>query len=426
MTGPHHWRLSAVAAVAARHAGQLSAEELLGATLSRLHTTQDTLNAVVHLDEAGALATARRLDAMPRDRLPPLAGLPILVHDLLHAAGLPTRFGSTAFASDPPAVLDDPVVRALRAAGAVILGKGNVPAFGAGAACVNDLHGATRNPWDLGRTPGGAGGAAAVAAGAAFGTTGGDLAGSLRVPAAFSGLVGVRPSSGRVPRRGGPLAFDDLNVIGPLARCVADVALLLDAMVAADTEDPLASGPPAQPFLAAAQDPAAPPRLGYSPALGLAPVDPEVEALVAVAVARFAAAGTRVAVAAPDLSAAPEIFATVRALWFATAMRPVLEERGNALPPSVAENLERAERLSLADVAAAAAGRSRLHAAMATALAEHGLIATAATIVPALPLGQTRVTEAQGAQFRGGPWIGCVRPRRSHSPAAPPWCCPAA
>lgn len=402
LTESEPWRLSAVEAVAARHAGRLGAVELAGATIARLRATQGALNAVIHLDEAGAMAAARSLDTMPRASLPPLAGLPILVHDLLHVGGTPTRFGSTAFAADPPAPADDPVVRALRAAGAVVLGKGNVPAFGAGAACVNELHGATRNPWDLGRTPGGAGGAAAVAAGAAFGTTGGDLAGSLRVPAAFSGLVGLRPSSGRVPRRGGPHAFDDLNVIGPLARSVADAALLLDAMAAAAPEDPLALGPPARPFLRAAQDPAPPPRLGYSPALGLAPVEPEVEAIVAAAVARFAAAGTLVGAAAPDLSAAPAVFATARALWFATAMRPVLAERGGALPNSVAENLARAERLSLGDVAAAAAGRSALYAAMAEALAEHGLIATCATIVPALPLGQTSVTEAQGAQFRGG------------------------
>jgi len=396
------WRLSAVEAVAARHAGHLGAVELVDATMARLRATQDALNAVVHLDDEAALAAARRLDDMPRATLPPLAGLPILVHDLLHVGGMPTRFGSTAFAADPPAPADDPVVRALRAAGAVVLGKGNVPAFGAGAACVNELHGATRNPWDTGRTPGGAGGAAAVAAGAAFATTGGDLAGSLRVPAAFSGLVGLRPSSGRVPRRGGAHAFDDLNVIGPLARSVADAALMLDAMAALAPEDPLALGPPARPFLHAALEPAPPPRLGYSAALGLAPVHPEVEAIVAAAIGRFAAGGTRVGAAVPDLSAAPAVFATVRALWFATAMRPVLAERGTALPPSVAENLARAEGLSLGDVAAAAAGRSAVYAAMAEALAEHGMVATCATIVPALPLGQTSVTEAQGAQFRGG------------------------
>ncbi|WP_372624599.1 amidase [Falsiroseomonas sp.] len=400
MTEP--WRLSASAAIAARRAGRLGAEELVLATVARLRETHPALNALVHIDEAAALNAAREQDAIRRDLLPPLASLPLLVHDLLHVAGMPTRFGSRAFATDPPAPADDPAVRALRAAGAVILGKANVPAFGAGAACVNDLHGATRNPWRLGHTPGGSGGAAAVAAGAAFGTTGGDLAGSLRVPASFSGLVGLRPSAGRVPRRAGPLAFDDLNVIGPLARCVADAALLLDAMAAAAPEDPLALGPPQPPFLAGAPDPAPPPRLGVSPSFGLAPVDPEVEALVETAVARFSAGGTRVARAAPDLSTAPAVFATLRALWFATAMRPVLEERGGALPPSVAENLERAERLSLADVAAAASGRARLHAVMAAALAEHGMIATAATIVPALPLGHTRVTEAQGAQFRGG------------------------
>ncbi|WP_291296784.1 amidase [Elioraea sp.] len=400
MTEP--WRLTATELVRRRHAGQLGAVEVVAATLARLRETAASLNAVVHIDEAGAREQAQRFDAMPRAMLPPLAGLPILVHDLLHVAGMPTRFGSVAFADDPPMTGDDPAVLALREAGAIILGKANVPAFGAGAACVNDLHGATRNPWDLGRTPGGSGGAAAVAAGAAFGTTGGDLAGSLRVPASFSGLAGLRPSAGRVPRRSGPLAFDDLNVIGPLARCVADAALLLDAMSVACGSDPLALGPPATPFLAEAEAPRMPSSIGVSHALGLAPVDDEVAACVDAAMARFASAGARVAAATIDLAEAPGVFAVKRALWFSIAMRPVVEERGAQLPPSVTENLERAERLSLAEVAAAEAGRARLYAAMMRGLAEHGVIASAATIVPALPLGQARVTEAQGTRFEGG------------------------
>lgn len=396
------WRLTAAEAVRRRHAGALRAVALVDATLARLDETAPALNAVIHRDDASARADARRLDELPPELLPPLAGLPIVVHDLLHVHGMPTRFGSEAFAEDPPAACDDPAVGALRACGAIIVGKANVPAFGAGAACVNDLHGATRNPWNLGRTPGGSGGAAAVAAGAAFATTGGDLAGSLRVPASFNGLVGLRPSAGRVPRRLGPLAFDDLNVIGPLARCVADAAMLLDAMTVADPADPLALGPPATPFLAAAEAPALPASVGVSHALGLAPVDDEVVACVDVALARLSAAGTRVLPARVDLSEAPDVFSIKRALWFAIAMRPMVEERGARLPAAVMENLERAERLSLADVARAEAGRARIHAAMRMALQEHGLIASAATIVPALPLGQTRVTEALGARFGGG------------------------
>lgn len=400
MTDP--WRLTATQFVRERHAGRLGAAEALNATLDRLHAIQPTLNAAVHIDEAGAREWAAHFDAMPRAMLPPLAGLPILVHDLLHAAGMPTRFGSVAFADEPASMRDDPAVLALRAAGAIILGKANVPPFGAGAACVNDLHGATRNPWDTGRTPGGSGGAAAVAAGAAFGTTGGDLAGSLRVPASFSGLAGMRPSAGRVPRRRGPLAFDDLAVIGPLARTVADAALMLDAMAVACDDDPLALGPPPTPFHAAAMAPALPPSIGVSHTLGLAPVDGEVAACVDAALAQLAKAGTHVRAARIDLTDAPAIFAVKRAVWFSIAMRPVVLERGPRLPASVSENLDRAESLTVADMAAAEAGRARLFAAMMEALAEHGIVATAATIVPALPLGQTRVTEGQGVRFAGG------------------------
>jgi amidase len=205
-----------------------------------------------------------------------------------------------------------------------------------------------------------------------------------------------------VPRRRGPLAFDDLAVIGPLARSVADTALLLDAMAVTCDEDPLALGPPLEPFRAAAAAAAPPPSIGVSHALGLAPVDDEVAACVDAALTHFAKAGTRIRAATIDLAEAPAVFAVKRAVWFSIAMRPVVMERGARLPSSVSENLDRAEGLSLADVAAAEAGRARLLAAMMEALAEHGVIATAATIVPALPLGQTRVTEANGVQFVGG------------------------
>jgi amidase len=397
---PDPWRLTATAAVALRQRGALRATALVESTLRRLAAIDPALNAVVHLDAAGALAQAAALDASGKSL--PLSGLPVLVHDLLHAAGMPTRFGCPAFADAAPQPEDDPVVAALRAAGAVILGKSNVPEFGAGAACENDLHGATRNPWQAGHTPGGSGAVAALAAGACFGATGGDLAGSLRVPAAFSGVVGLRPSAGVVPRRAGPLAFDDLNVIGPFGRCVADMALLLDAMAVAAPQDPLALGPPAEPFLRAAQNPARPARIGFSPALDLAPVDPEIEALCRRALRLLAEAGTAVGDAAPDLAAAPGIFAALRAQWFVTAMAPVVAAHGATLRPSIMENFARAERLSPADLSAAIAGRAGLYAAMERFFQSHDLLASAATIVTALPLGQRQVTAVPGAQFAGG------------------------
>ena len=395
-----HWRLTATDAAALRRIGAVSALALAEATLHRLAAVGPALNAVVHLDAADVRAQAEALDEGSGDLL--LDGLPVLVHDLLHVAGMPTRFGCPAFAAAPMQIEDDPVVAALRAAGAVILGKANVPEFGAGAACENDLHGATRNPWHGGHTPGGSGAVAALAAGACFGATGGDLAGSLRVPAAFSGVVGLRPSAGVVPRRAGPLAFDDLNVIGPFGRCVADVALLLDAMAVAAPQDPLALGPPAVPFRRAAQRPAAPARIGFSPALGLAPVDPEIEALCRHAMRLLAEAGTDVRDAAPDLSAAPGIFAALRAQWFVTAMAPVVATHGATLRPSITENFARAAVLGPAELSAAIVGRAGLYAAMNRFFEAHDLLATVATIVTALPLGQRQVTQVPGAQFAGG------------------------
>ncbi len=395
-----HWRLTATQALELRRIGALSATDLVESTLRRLASVGQALNAVVHLDADGARARAAELDLDGADL--PLGGVPVLVHDLLHVAGMPTRFGCPAFADAMPQAIDDPVVAALRSAGAVILGKSNVPEFGAGAACENDLHGATRNPWNGAHTPGGSGAVAALAAGACFGATGGDLAGSLRVPAAFSGVVGLRPSAGIVPRRAGPLAFDDLNVIGPFGRCVADVALLLDAMAAAAPQDPLALGPPAVPYRHAAQNPTHAARIGFSPALGLAPVDPEITALCRQALSLLEAAGSVVTDAAPALDAAPGIFAAFRAQWFVTAMSPVVAKHGATLRPSIMENFERAARLSPADLNAAIAGRAGLYAAMHDVFAAHDLLATAATIVTALPIGQRQVTHVPGVDFPGG------------------------
>ncbi len=272
---------------AALRGGSLTAEALLDRSLERIRRLDPRLNSFVALDEAGARAAAKASDALlaagkPRSAL---EGIPISIKDSIHVAGLPTTWGSRAFSAAVPDKDELPVAR-LRAAGAVIVGKTNVPELTLEGYTRNDLFGVTRNPWNTRLTPGGSSGGAAagVAAGlvpAAIGTDGG---GSTRRPACHTGLVGWKPSTGRFPRIDGlPAVLTDFETIGTLTRTLDD-ALLLDAVMAGpDTRDrrSLYAQSPAQ----ARQKL----RIIHIPRFADSPVDPEVEAVtngVAEALAR--------------------------------------------------------------------------------------------------------------------------------------------
>jgi aspartyl-tRNA(Asn)/glutamyl-tRNA(Gln) amidotransferase subunit A len=265
-------------AVALR-AGSLTAEALLERCLERISRLDPRLNSFVALDEAGARAAARASDAL-RSRGAPrssLEGVPISVKDNIHVAGMPSTWGSRALAGFKPEKDELPVAR-LRAAGAIILGKTNVPELTLEGYTKNDLFGVTRNPWDTRLTPGGSSGGAAagVAAGlvpAAIGTDGG---GSIRRPACHTGLVGWKPSIGRIARIDGfPAILTDFETIGTLARTIEDTLILDEAIAGPDVRDRRSLYAPAPPW------PNGPLRILYIPQFGDAPVDPEVASAVA-------------------------------------------------------------------------------------------------------------------------------------------------
>ena len=267
----------------------LGAEALLDRCLARIAGRDPALNSIVALDLDTARQAARDSDARLRAGAPlsPLDGIPLTVKDSILVRGMPATWGSRAFKDFVPAQDELPVAR-LRAAGAVILGKTNVPELTLEGYTANTLFGVTRNPWNPALTPGGSSGgaAASVAAGmvpAAIGTDGG---GSIRRPASHTGLVGFKPSIGRYPRIGGfPAILTDFETIGLLTRTVAD-ALRLDAVLA---------GPDARDrrslFAAAAPWPARPRRILYVPRFGASPVDAEVSAATAQVAAALAGAG---------------------------------------------------------------------------------------------------------------------------------------
>jgi Asp-tRNA(Asn)/Glu-tRNA(Gln) amidotransferase A subunit family amidase len=282
--------ISEIAAALRRR--ETTAEALLNRCLDRIRRIDPGLNSFVALDEAGARAAARTSEARLAAGAPrsPLEGVPLSVKDNILVAGLPATWGSRALADFVPDRDELPIAR-LRAAGAVILGKTNVPELTLEGYTRNDLFGVTRNPWNTRLTPGGSSGGAAagVAAGlvpAAIGTDGG---GSIRRPACHTGLVGWKPSAGHVPRVDGfPAILTDFETIGTLTRTVGDALLLDAAMAGADARDRRSLYAAAPPWPAGAR------RIAYVPSFGSSPVDPEVAAATAAAATALAEAGHRV------------------------------------------------------------------------------------------------------------------------------------
>jgi amidase len=221
---------------------EISAVEVMDAHLARIEQVNPVLNAIVTLDAGGARRAAAQADRELAAGVAPglLHGLPIAVKDLKDTAGMRTTYGSPIYHDHVPQE-DAPLVARLRRAGAIVIGKTNTPEFGAGSQTFNPVFGATRNPYDPSRTPGGSSGgaAAAVAAGMLPLADGSDLGASVRNPASFCNVVGLRPSPGRIPDSGLRSPWDPLGVLGPIARTVADATLLLRALSGPDPRAPL-------------------------------------------------------------------------------------------------------------------------------------------------------------------------------------------
>ncbi|WP_245689568.1 amidase family protein [Roseospirillum parvum] len=385
---------------------EIAPAEVIDSALDRIEAVDPLVNAVptrcVERARAMARDLARDLAATTTTATSPedpawLAGLPVLIKDLNDVAGVRTTYGSPLFANHVPNA-DDLVVRALAARGATLLGKTNTPEFGAGAHTFNEVFGATRNPWNTARSAGGSSGgsAAALASGMAWLAHGNDLGGSLRIPAAFCGVVGLRPSPGRVPHSDRLTPFSPLNVDGPMARDVADLALLLDAMAVHARADPLSFPTPPGTFQAAAAAPTRPARLAFSMDLGLSPVDGRVRAVLEDAVKRLEAAGFEIEDATPELSDAVPCFQILRAHWFATRLGPLLAERRAEMKPELVWNIELGLALSAEEIAWAERARARLVADSAAFFETYDLLLTPTTVVPPFPLGQRAVEEVEG------------------------------
>ena len=398
------WENDAVTLAGMLRSRDISAREVIAAHIGRIEAVDGAVNAVVTRCFEQAMAKAAAADqALAQGEEPGLLhGLPVAHKDLVDTAGIRTTYGSPLFAEHVPE-RDELLVSRMSGAGAISLGKTNVPEFGAGSHTVNRVFGATRNPYDLSCSAGGSSGgaAAALAARMVCLADGSDLGGSLRNPASFCNVVGLRPSPGRVPRWPVTDPADTLGVAGPMARTVADAALLLAVQSGPDPRAALAlDAPPPQLAEPAdvrrllAQDPSGL-RVAWSADLGL-PVDHAVRAALAPARTVLSDLGCEVSDATPDLAGGDEVFRTWRALRFTTAFGPLLRADPGSIGPNVAWNTERGLELTVADLSRATVRWAALADRISAFFTEFDVLACPVSQVPPFAVDLDWVHEIDG------------------------------
>lgn len=386
--------------------GELSPVELVDACLERHERLHGTVNAVVTLNE-GVREAAREAEARQErllaagEALPPLHGLPVGIKDVTETAGLRTTYGCPLYADHVPEE-DALVVRRLKEAGALILGKTNTPEFAAGGNTFNEVFGSTRNPWDPALSAGGStgGGAVGLATGMMALAQGTDLGGSLRIPASFCGVTGLRTSPALVPTWPSEFLWDALQVTGFMGRRAGDVALALQATAGPSRRVPVRQPVAGRDFVGAVERAERegldgvveagrgrdrPPRLAYTPDVAGIGIDEEVEAACRAAADALADAGAEVEPVDLDLSYAWEPFLTLRGWWMLGHHRKhldVLDELGDNLAGNVRAGLE----VTGSDLGEAEAARTRLWERFEAFFEDHDALLTPCMAVPPFPV----------------------------------------
>ena len=392
-------RMTAVDIVHGLKTGEITPLDCLDALEARVAAVDGAVNALPTRCFDRARSHARKLMARPAGERGPLAGLPVPIKDLTDVAGVRSTQGSPIF-RDRIADSSDLLVSHLEGNGGVVYAMSNTPEFGAGAHTFNEVFGVTRNPWNTALSASGSSGGAAVAlaTGMAWVAHGSDLGGSLRNPASFCGVVGMRPSPGRVAATVFSKIDSTLGVEGPMARNVEDLALLFDAMVGEEPADPLSLPSDGTSFLAAARSGWKPPRVAVSRDLGLPPVDGRVADLVMAAARKLEGEGVIVEEAHPDLRETRECAQTLRALSYAN-MAPLLESHRHLLKPEVIWNIEKGLKITGAEIARAEAQRGEMFRRMRRFFESYDLLLCPTTIVPPFPVEQRYVAECDGVNL---------------------------
>ena len=390
-------KMTATEAVARLRSKELSPLDLVDASIQRIESTDTEVNALpIHCfdqarDQAKSFEIKRHAEN-PKS----LCGLPIAVKDYNDLGGAVTTYGSPIFANNM-ALKSDATVRKLESNGAIAVAKSNVPEW-AGGHTFNPVNGLTRNPWNMGKSAGGSSGgsAAALASGLVWLATGNDLGGSLRTPAAFNGVVGLRPSPGRVPRGIRLPSMDTLWVEGPMARNVDDLALMLDAGVGHQIDDPLSFDHSGPSFVDIIKGTFIPKRVAFSPDLSIVSMEKEIAEVCGGATTFFADIGAEVTDEIPDFTGVLEAFQTLRAVLFATMMEPILKQHRDRIAPEIIGNIERGLNIKPSQIFEAERVRIELFKKILVFFETHDfLICPAASIAP-FPVDQRYVTEIDG------------------------------
>jgi len=367
---------------------KISAAELMRAFIARIERVNPKLNAIVTFLPEQALKAAKALDRT-KSLKGPLAGLPIAYKDNVQTRGVRTTFGSPIYKDYVPKE-DHLIVERLSAAGAITLGKTNLPEFAAGSQTFNTVFGATRNPYDLSKTCGGSSGgaAAAVASGMLPFADGGDLAASLRNPGNYCNVVGFRPTPGRVPAWPAANAWNTLSVLGPIGRTVEDTAFLLSAMAGPDLRSPVSIDEPGSVFSKPLERSFEKTRIAWSRDLGGLPFDPRVLSVLNGQKRTFEDLGCIVEEAEPDFSGATEAFETLRAVSFVQSYGEFYRTRRDELKDTVQWNVEQGLRLTPQELGRANGLRSELYQRMRAFLEKYEFLVCPVNQLPPFPVDE--------------------------------------
>lgn len=385
-------------------AGKASPLEVMQTILAQIDRVNPKVNAVVTLARESALAEARAATRAlsRRAELSPLFGVPVVIKDLTVTKGIRTTYGSKIYADHVPTE-DALVVQRLKAAGAIVLGKTNTPEFGAGANTFNAVFGATRNPWNLALTCGGSSGGSAVALATGMGPIahGTDLGGSLRIPAAFCGVVGFRTTPGLIPVYPRELAWDHFSVHGPMARTVADAALMLSVMAGPDDRSPISYPVNTRELVKAVRRPSVRGwRKAWTPDLaGLIPVDTGVAAVAEQGARVFRSLGARVETASPDFAETNDIVLSTRGLMMATLHGEKLLQWRDQMQKNLVWNIEQGLGLTPHDIGRGEKLRTILWHRVRIFFERYDLLVLPTVAVKPFPVEQPHPAEINGHQL---------------------------
>ena len=382
---------------------EISAVELLDAHLDQIALTNPSLNAIVTLVPDHAQQMAVKIDHQIAKGEKPglLAGLPMAHKDLVQTKAIRTTFGSRLFEDFVPKE-NALVVQRLIDAGGITVGKTNVPEWGAGSQTFNDVFGETKNPFDLTRTCGGSSGGAAVALAARMLplADGSDMGGSLRNPASFCNVVGFRTSPGRVPVYPVRDGWSNLSVLGPMARTVADCALMLAAITGPDDRNPISLPDSAELFLQTLESNQKGTRVAFSPDFGgQLPVEPAVQHVITQGMKVFSDLGCKVNENCPDFSGADEVFKTLRAWTFASQHGEGVRLHPEYYKETIIWNVEAGLKLSATDVSAANNLRTDIYQRVNTFFQDYDFLVLPVSQVTPFPLSDEYVTSINGTRM---------------------------